>query len=89
MTWADKTNKMMCAPSNDSDQPGICPAWSEFAVCSVAKHPRFLQADSKELIWVFAGRIGHFVGFIVLRLISHGAAQAGIFMFYLLSSRPI
>ena len=34
----DKTNKMACAPSEDSDQPGqinlgICPVWSVFAVC--------------------------------------------------------
>ena len=25
----DKTNKMACAPSKDSDQPGIPPVWSE------------------------------------------------------------
>ena len=32
----DKTNKMACAPSKDSDQPGslgIRPVWSVFAVC--------------------------------------------------------
>ena len=40
----DKTNKMTCAPSEDSDQPGHSPSlyahW-------VAKDPRFLHADSE------------------------------------------
>ena len=47
----DKTNKMACAPSEDSDQPGhplslnqeswLCTHW-------VAKGPRFLHADSED-----------------------------------------
>ena len=42
------TNKMTCASSEDSDQPGhpslinpLCAQW-------VAKDPRFLHADSKD-----------------------------------------
>ena len=67
-----KTNKMTCAPSEDSDQPGHPPSqW-------VAEDPMFLHADSEYsdqtgrmsmLIWVFAGRRGHFVGLVVRRLI--------------------
>ena len=68
-----------CAPSEDSDQPGhwfdglsLCAQW-------VAKDPNFLHADSEDsdetgrmprLIWVFAGRTCHFVGFVMWRLIS-------------------
>ena len=31
----NKTNKMTCAPSEDSDQSGIHPVWSVFSVCSI------------------------------------------------------
>ena len=67
-----KTNKMTCAPSEDSDQPGHPPSqW-------VAEDPMFLPTDSEDsyqtgrmsrLIWVFAGRRGHFVGLVVRRFI--------------------
>ena len=67
-----KTNKMTCAPSEDSDQPGHSPSqW-------VAEDPIFLHADSEDsdqtgrmsrLIWVFAGRRGHFVVLVVRRFI--------------------
>ena len=63
-----KTNKMTCAPSEDSDQPGHPPSqW-------VAEDPIFLHADSEDsgqtgrmsrLVWVFAGRRGHFVVLVV------------------------
>ena len=65
-----KPTKMACALSEDSDQPGH-PKW-------IAKEPRFLHSDSEDsdqtgrmprLIAVFAGRTGHFVGFVVMRLI--------------------
>ena len=39
-----KTNKIVCAPSEDSDQPGqssLCAQW-------VAKDPTFLHADSED-----------------------------------------
>ena len=41
----DKTNKMTCAPSEDS----ICPIWSESSLCAqyVAKDHSFLHADSE------------------------------------------
>ena len=69
-----KTNKVACAPSEDSDQPGHRPVWSESLLCIqwVAKNPSFLYADSEDadrtgrmprLIWVFGGRTCHFVGF--------------------------
>ena len=69
----DKTSKMACAPSKDSDQPGhhaqssLCTQW-------VAKDSGFLSADSKDsdltghmpsLIWVFTDRTSLIVGFVV------------------------
>ena len=56
-----------CAPSEDSDQLGIRPVWSESWLCAqwVAKDPSFLHAESEDSdqtgrmprrIWVFAGR---------------------------------
>ena len=56
--------------SAQSDQSLLCALW-------VAKDPTFLQADNEDfdqtgwmikLIWVFARRRGHFVGFIMLGL---------------------
>ena len=52
------------------------PVWSESSLCPqrVAKDPSFLHADSEDsdqtgrmpkLIWVFARRTGHFVGFVM------------------------
>ena len=72
---SDKTNKMTCAP-----QPGHRPVLSESSLCSfwVAKDPMVLHADTEvsdqtgrmpRLIRVFAGRTGHFVGFVLLRFI--------------------
>ena len=71
----DKTKKVICALSEDSDRPG--PAQS-FCAQWVAKDPSFLHADSEDsdqtgrmprLIWVFAGRTGHFDGFVMTRFI--------------------
>ena len=70
----DKTNKMSVRPANTQISLGICPVWSESSVCAqwVPKDPGFLHADSEDsdqtgrmprLIWVFAGRTCHFVGF--------------------------
>ena len=61
----DKTKKMICVPSQDSDQPGHLPSLIRvLAVHSVvAQDPRFLHADSEDsdqtgqmprLIWIFA-----------------------------------
>ena len=75
----DKTNKMACAPSEDSDKPGHLPSLIRvFAVRSVVKGPMFLHADCENsdqtgqmprLICVFAGRTGNFVGFVMRWLI--------------------
>ena len=58
---------------------GLCTQQRVFAVCFKweAKDPSILHADSEDsdqteripwLIWVFAGRTGHFVSFVILRL---------------------
>ena len=58
----------------------ISPGGSESSLCDqwVATDPTFLHADSEDsdqtgrmprLIWVFAGRTCHFVGFVLMRLI--------------------
>ena len=74
----DKTIKMACAPSKDSDQPRHPPSLIRvFAVRrpfgSLAIHWAHSE-DSDQTIqlgrlnWVFSGRTGHFVGFVMLRL---------------------
>ena len=79
----DKTNKITCAPSKDSDQPGHPPSLIRvFAVC-LKKHwdigyPRSaqgrLQSDWDQtgrmhrLICVFDGHTCHFVGSVMLGL---------------------
>ena len=76
---SDKTNKMACVPAMTQISLGICPVWSESSLCTqwVAKDLGFLPGDCKDsdqtgrmprLIWVFAGRICHFVGFVMRRL---------------------
>ena len=78
--YHDKTNKMVCPPSEDSDHPGHPPSLIRVLQCAqwVAEDPVFLNADSEDsdqtgrmprLIWVFAWRKGHFVGFVMRRLI--------------------
>ena len=74
----DKTNRMACVPSEDSDQ-GIRPVWSESSLStrrklgSLATHwAHSKDSDQTErmprLIWVFAGRTCHYVGFVMRRL---------------------
>ena len=69
----------MC-PAKTQISLGIHQVWSESSLCTqwVAKNPRFLHEDSEDsdqtgrmprLIWVFAGRTCHFVGFVMRRLI--------------------
>ena len=76
----DKTNKMTEHPAKTQISLGIHPVWSDSSLCAqwVAKDPSFLHADSEDsdqtgqmprLIWVFAGRACHFVGFVMRRLI--------------------
>ena len=70
-----KPNKITVCPAKTQVSLGIRPVWSESSLCAqwVAKDPSFLHADSKDsdqtgqmprLIWVFAGRTCHFVGFV-------------------------
>ena len=77
----DKTNKMACAPSEDADQPGHPPSLIRvFAVRSMGNWgPNVSSCRQRRphqtgrmlrLIWVFAGRTCHFVGFVMRRLIS-------------------
>ena len=65
-------------PATTQISLGICLVWSESSLCAQweAKDPSFLHANSEDsdqtgrmarLIWVFAGRTCHFVGFVVLR----------------------
>ena len=64
---------------------GICPVWLEPSLCAqwVAKDRSFLHTDSEDsdqtgrmprLIWVFAGRTCHFVGFVMRWLIYQNIA---------------
>ena len=61
----DKTNKIICAPSEDSDQPEHLPslirvfAWR--TVWSLATHKAHKDSDQ-------TGRTCHFVGFVMMRL---------------------
>ena len=68
----DKTNKMVCAPSKDSDQPGHPPSLIRvFAVCSMGSWgPNVSSCGQRmpRLIWVFAGHTGHFVDFVMRQL---------------------
>ena len=74
-----KPTKWCVRPAKTQISLGIRPVWSESSLCIqwVAKGPRFLHADSQDsdrtgrmprLIWVFAGRTCHFVGFVMRRL---------------------
>ena len=78
-------SRLMTTPTKRSVRPaktqislGIRQVWSESSLCAfgVAKDPNFHHADSEgwrmpRLIWVFAGRTGHFVGVVMRRLILH------------------
>ena len=76
-----KPTKWSVHPAKTQISLGICPVWSESSMCtqSVAiKDLSFLHADSEDsdqtgrmprLIWVFAGRTCHFIGFVMRWLI--------------------
>ena len=76
-----KKKKWSLRPAKTQISLDIRPVWSESLQCAhwVAEDLRFLHADSKvsdqtghhppSLIWVFAGRTVHFVGFVMRRLI--------------------
>ena len=81
--WATswQNQQCACAPSEDSDQPGHPPSLIRvFAVRLMGSYIRtqaFFMRTAKtdhtgrmpRLIWVFAGRTCHFVGFVTRRLI--------------------
>ena len=71
-----KPTKWHVRPAKTQISFGIRPVWSESSLCAqwLAKYLSFLHADSEDadqtrrmprLIWVFAGRTCHFVGFIM------------------------
>ena len=75
----NKTNKMTCAPSEDTDQPrhppslirSLLSAWG--SIGSLATHWAHSEdsdqtARMPRQIWVFAGHTCHFVGFVILWL---------------------
>ena len=78
----DKTNKIHVRTANTQISLGISPVWSESSLSawrsigSLATQ-RVHSEDSHQtgrmhppgLIWVFVGRTGHFVGFVIRRLI--------------------
>ena len=75
-----KPTKWFVRPAKTQISLGIRLVWSESSLCAqwVAKDPSFLHADSEDsdqtgrmprLIWVFAGRTCHFVGFVMSWLI--------------------
>ena len=70
-----KTNKMTCSPSEEIDQPGHPASLIRVVALRLMKAwvLSYLQywahnEDSPSLIWVFAGRTCHFIGFIMMRL---------------------
>ena len=74
-----KPTKWHVRPAKTQISLGIRPVWSEYSLCvlRLAKDHSFLQSDSEEsdqtrrmprLIWVFAGRTCHFVGFVTMQL---------------------
>ena len=50
--WHDKTNKMTCAPSKDSDQPGHSPSLMRvFALCSVGSLGSKVSSCGQQRLW--------------------------------------
>ena len=75
----DKSDEMTCAPSEDSDQLGHPPVWSESSLsawrniwalttCWVHSEDSDQTGWMPRLIWVFTGLTCHFIGFILRRL---------------------
>ena len=73
----DKTNKMICASSKDSDQPGLppclislqCPHDEAFGPSLPTKCTAKTDQGMPRLISVLARRTCHFVGFVTQQLI--------------------
>ena len=77
----DKTNKMACAPSEDSDQPGHPPSLIRvFAVCMKKAWVLSYPLNAQQRLWSdwvnaqadpsLCWAHSHFVGFVMRRLIS-------------------
>ena len=62
-----KTNKMTCAPSEDSDQPGHPPSGPNLSSCGQRRLDQ--TGRMSRLGGVFAGSRGHFVVLVVRRFI--------------------
>ena len=98
----DKTNKMVCVPSKDSDQPGHPPslirvfavrmkkAWILSYLLSAQQRlwSDWADAQADLMIWVFAGT-GCFVGFVMLRLKCSVKAVDILTFFDILTSKSI
>ena len=66
---ADKTNKMTCPPSKDSDQPGHPPSLIRvFVVCLKKPWVHSYPLRMPSLIWVYTGCTGYYIGFVMLWL---------------------
>ena len=76
-TEYDKTNEMICAPGEDSHQPGHPPSWcTVWRMLGTLPIYKARSEDSGQSGWrmprmilVFAGSICDLVGFVMLRLI--------------------
>ena len=64
----DKTNKMACAPSEDSDQPGHKESLGSLATQWVHSEDSDQTGRMPRLIWVFAGRT------VILLVLSWGGS---------------
>ena len=82
----DKTNRMTCAPSKESDQPGTLPSLIRVSAVRLKKvgflvtHKQHSEHSEQtcwmsRLIRVFTGGTGHFVGFVILRSLSDSSKE--------------
>ena len=85
-----KPTKLPVCPAKTQISLGICPVWSASSLSawgnlgSLATHWAHSEdidqtAQMPRLIWVFAWRTCHFVGFVMLRLISYFDVQFKFF----------
>ena len=66
----DKTNKMACAPSEDSDQPGHLSAWRKLECLATHWAHNKGSDQMPRLLWVFAGRT------VILLVLSRSGSKA-------------
>ena len=85
----DKTNKMICLPIEDSDQPGHLPCLISLCCPHEAtlgpKLPIEHTARMPRLIWVFGVRTDHFVGFVLRWLIWKQPRQTSLGIYAIFS----